>query len=581
MTIVVTGNTALRIELFYRFVLHVWSRFWLAEVNVLGGRDEYLILRISRGCSAGDACSAQDVRPPGPRTTDARTRGGRSVDQMDATRWQRGRFGSCNRIEPMNITFAGAAGTVTGSKYLVETHGKSFLVDCGLFQGKKELRLRNWASPPFDPRAIDAILLTHAHLDHAGYIPLFVKKGFAGHVLCTEATRDLAAILLRDSAHLQEEEAAYANRHHFSKHSPALPLYTRQDAELALERFIPLESSARIELGAGVSCRFLPAGHILGASMILLEDGDGAILFSGDLGRPDDPVMLPATQVRGVDYVVVESTYGDRLHKKTDPKVRFAEIIRRTAERGGVVVVPAFCVGRAQEVLHFVAELKATREIPDLPVYLNSPMARDTTEIYCQYQREHRLTEAQCTAMCRGATIVNSVEDSKRLNAKSGPMMIVAGSGMATGGRVLHHIKAFAPYQKNTLLFVGYQATGTRGASIVGGARTVKIHGEQVPIMAEVADLAGLSAHADYGEILTWFRGFERPPSQTFVTHGEPAAAKALAEKIRTALGWNATAPDHLARVSVKPMVKTPATFTERGGGNASNCCVTTNGVSS
>lgn len=442
---------------------------------------------------------------------------------------------------------------MTGSKYLVRTSGKTLLVDCGLFQGLKELRLRNWAPLPFEPRAVDAVLLTHAHLDHAGCVPLLVRQGFSGHVLCTAPTRELCGILLRDSAHLQEEEAAYANRHRFSKHTPALPLYSKEDAETALERFLAIDSTEIVELGGGTRCRFLPGGHILGASMILLEDRETSILFSGDLGRFQDPMMNAPTQVRAVDYLVVESTYGDRLHDKSDPTSILAATIRRTAERQGVVVIPAFCVGRAQEVLHFVAELKASKQIPDIPVFLNSPMAKDTTAIYCEYQHEHRLSPAQCKAMCSTATIVNTVEASKRLNARTGPMIILAGSGMATGGRVLHHIKAFAPDPRNTLLFVGYQAMGTRGASLVHGARSVKIHGEEIPIEAEVVNLPGLSAHADYAEILQWLRGFAVPPKHTFVTHGEPRAAAALADRIRTVLGWNASAPDHLAHATLEP----------------------------
>ncbi len=482
----------------------------------------------------------------------------------------------------MNITFAGAAGTVTGSKYLVETRGKTFLVDCGLFQGLKKLRLRNWLPQPFNPAAVDGVLLTHAHLDHAGYIPVLVRGGFAGQVRCTRATRELSAILLRDSAHLQEEEAAYANRHRYSKHSPALPLYARQDAERAIERFLPIDVFVPIELGAGVRCQFLPAGHILGASMILLDDGNASILFSGDLGRWNDPLMLPPTQVGAVDYLVVESTYGNRLHDQTDPKAHLADVICRTVKRGGVVVVPAFCVGRAQEVLHFIAELKAAKQIPDVPVFLNSPMARDTTDIYCRYQGEHRLSPGQCSAMCASATIVNSVEDSKRLNAKTNPMIIIAGSGMATGGRVLHHIKAFAPDARNTLLFVGFQAAGTRGASIVGGARSVKLLGEQVPIAAEVARIEGLSAHADYAEILAWLRRFERPPMHTFVTHGEPAAANALAEKIRGELGWRASVPEHLARVDLEsPAVRRPPSVGTQAATKADDCCTTSPGTPS
>jgi metallo-beta-lactamase family protein len=474
----------------------------------------------------------------------------------------------------MEITFAGAAGTVTGSKYLVRTSGKTILVDCGLFQGLKELRLRNWSPLPFEPRSVDAVLLTHAHLDHAGCIPLLVRQGFSGHVLCTAAARELCGILLRDSAHLQEEEAFYANRHRFSKHAPALPLYTTQDAEAALERFLGVEPTSVIELGGGTTCRFLPGGHILGASMILLDDGEMSILFSGDLGRFQDPMMRPPTQVRAVDYLVVESTYGDRLHDKSDPAAMLAATIRRTADRHGVVVIPAFCVGRAQEILHFVAELKSAKQIPDIPVYLNSPMAKDTTALYCEYQREHRLPPAQCKAMCSTATIVNSVEASKRLNARTGPMIIIAGSGMATGGRVLHHIKAFGPDPRNTLLFVGYQAMGTRGASLVNGARSVKIHGQEIPIGAEVANLPGLSAHADYSEILGWLRGFAVPPKHTFVTHGEPRAAAALVEKIQKDLGWQASAPEHLAHAKLEPpLQRRHSAFDQPDDADESGCC--------
>ncbi len=450
----------------------------------------------------------------------------------------------------MHLTFAGAAGTVTGSKYVVEVRGRKLLVDCGLFQGLKELRLRNWAAPPFDPRAIQAVLLTHAHIDHAGYIPLLVKQGFTGHVLSTRATRDLCEILLRDSGHLQEEEAAYANRRRFSKHSPALPLYSESDAEEAMARFLPVDWENRVELGGGVACRFLPAGHILGADMIVLEDGERSILFSGDLGRAADPILRAPVRPPRADWLVVESTYGDRVHPSADPESVLASTIDRTVARGGVVVVPAFCVGRAQQILYDIVKLKAARRVPDVPVYVNSPMARDVTDIYARYQGEHRLSTVELSAMCRATTFVNSVQDSKRLNARSEPMIIIAGSGMATGGRVLHHIHAFAPDARNTLLFVGYQAAGTRGASIVGGAPCVKLHGEEVPIRAEVVSMGGLSAHADSAEILAWLRGFEEPPKHTFVTHGEPEAARALANAIRE-LGWKASVPDYLGEAEL------------------------------
>jgi metallo-beta-lactamase family protein len=475
----------------------------------------------------------------------------------------------------MDIQFAGAAKTVTGSKYLVTAGSKRILLDCGLFQGLKELRLRNWDSPPFDPRQVDVVLLTHAHIDHSGYLPLLVKRGFSGHVLCTDATRDLAAVLLRDSAHLAEEEAGYANRHGYSKHSPALPLYTTEDAERALGQFLAVDAGQAIELGGGARCRFLPAGHILGAAMVLLEHEGTSILFTGDLGRLDDPVMRPPTTVPRADYLVLESTYGDREHDAIDTKHILAVIVRSTYERGGVIVVPAFCVGRAQLLLHLMAELRAANEIPDLPIYLNSPMATDTTELYCRYPAYHRLGRDACGDMCRVAHVVRSVEESKRLNARAEPMMIIAGSGMATGGRVLHHLEAFAPDPKNTILFAGYQAAGTRGASIIGGATAVKIHGHQVPIRSKVFNLSGLSAHADRTEILKWLHGFDRPPQHTFLTHGEPEAARSLGERIRTDLGWTCSVPDHLelAHLAQGVVRAAPSTAASTDGGGGADCC--------
>jgi metallo-beta-lactamase family protein len=451
----------------------------------------------------------------------------------------------------MELQFAGAARTVTGSKYLLTTGQKRILVDCGLFQGLKELRLRNWADPPFDPRSVDAVLLTHAHLDHSGYLPLLVKRGFSGHILCTEATRDLVKILLRDSAHLLEEEAAHANRHGYSKHSPALPLYTSDDAERALLRVIPVPIHETIELGAGVTCRFLPAGHILGAAMVFLEAGGTTVLFTGDLGRPCDPVMLPPTVVRRAEYLVVESTYGDRMHEAVDVRQTLATIVRRTYDRGGIIVVPAFCVGRAQTLLYLMSELRRAHEIPEFPIFLNSPMATETTDLYSRHARYHRLTPHDFSEMYRLSHLVGSVEESKRLNTLTEPMMIIAGSGMATGGRVLYHLEAFLPDPRNTILLAGYQAAGTRGASLLAGASSVKIHGQQVPVRAEVTNLGGLSAHADASEIMQWLREFEEAPRNTFVTHGEPEAARAMASRIRSELGWSCGVPTHLERAGL------------------------------
>lgn len=451
----------------------------------------------------------------------------------------------------MDITFAGAAGTVTGSKYLVSSGEHKWLVDCGMFQGLKELRLRNWAPLPFDPASLEAVLLTHAHIDHSGALPILVREGFAGKIRCSSATRDLCAILLPDAGHLQEEEAWYANRKRFAKHAPALPLFTRDDAEVAMQSFLPVQGHTSISLGGGVSARFLPAGHILGASMVRLEEAGTSVLFSGDLGRPHNPIMKAPTPVTQADFLVIESTYGNRLHDHRDPNELLAQVIHRTCERGGVLVVPAFCVGRAQELLYLLSRLKAEGKIPNIPVYLNSPMARDTTEIYRRHEGEHRLSHAETKAMCTAATIVNTVDESKALNDRKGPMIVIAGSGMATGGRIVHHLAAFAPDPKNTILFAGFQAAGTRGRAIVDGAEFVKIHGEEVPIRAEVTHFDSLSAHVDADEMMSWLRGFKSAPRRTFITHGEPAAAEALRLRIEGELGWRCHVPAHGERVSL------------------------------
>ena len=452
----------------------------------------------------------------------------------------------------MDIAFLGATGTVTGSKYLVSAGGQMILVDCGLFQGYKQLRLRNHAPLPVDVADIDAVVLTHAHLDHSGYLPLLIKNGFAGKVYCSEATRDLCAILLPDSGHLQEEEAEYANRHKYSKHAPALPLYTREDAERSLTRFAPVDFARDTDLGGGLALHLLPAGHMLGSSFVRLRHDGKTLLFTGDLGRPNDLIMVAPTVVDRADYLVVESTYGDRRHDSTDPQQRLAEIINRTATRGGAVIVPAFAVGRAQTLMYLIHLLKAAHAIPDLPVFLNSPMAVNATRIYHNHLGEHRLTPDQCDAMCAAARIVNSVEESKALNMRQGPMIVISASGMATGGRVVHHLKAFAPDPRNTILFVGFQAGGTRGAAMLNGTETIKIHGEYVSVRAEVVNIDNLSAHADYAEILAWLEHFESPPHQTFVTHGEPKAADALRHRIEENLGWRTCVPEYLETVRLE-----------------------------
>lgn len=451
----------------------------------------------------------------------------------------------------MEITFLGATGTVTGSKYLITSGSKKMLVDCGLFQGFKQLRLRNWEPLPVAPSTIDAVILTHAHLDHSGYLPVFIRNGFTGKVYCSRATRDLCHILLPDSGYLQEEEAKYANKHKYSKHSPALPLYTRQEAEESLQRFRPVDFEHEMELGDGMTVRLSPAGHILGAAFAWITQGRHTVLFSGDLGRPNDLIMSAPTVIRKTDYLVVESTYGDRTHVQTDPLSALAEVIHRTVQRGGIVLIPSFAVGRAQAILYAIHRLKSAGAIPDIPVYLNSPMAAEATAIYCDHRSEHRLTPSECEAMCRVAHMVNSVEESKRLNTIRTPMILISASGMATGGRVLHHLAAFAPDPRNTILFVGFQAGGTRGEALVNGAKSVKIHGAYIPVGAEVVKQDHLSAHADASEIMDWLSRFEAPPKMTFITHGEPRAADALRRRIEEQLRWPCRVPDYNDRFSV------------------------------
>jgi metallo-beta-lactamase family protein len=446
----------------------------------------------------------------------------------------------------MNLQFLGATGTVTGSKYLLRNKGASLLLDCGLFQGYKQLRLRNWSALPVSPASIDAVILTHAHIDHSGYVPLLVRNGFRGKVFCTEATYDLCRILLPDSGHLQEEEAMYLNRHALSKHKPALPLYTRDDALRCLKRFAPVPSGRVWEPAAGFNASLHHSGHMPGSSFVRIDDGARSILFSGDIGRPNDLVMKPPARMPGADYLVVESTYGDRLHEPADVHKQIADVINRTSARGGVVVIPAFAVGRAQTLLHCIQQLKDRGDIRDVPVYLNSPMAASATQVFQHHLGELRLTREECDAMASVARIVETPDESRELNTRRGPMVIIAASGMATGGRVVHHLKAFAPHPRNTILFAGFQAGGTRGATIAGGASTVRIHGEDVPVRAEVAMLDSISAHADAAEIVEWLRGFERAPRTTFITHGEPAAADAMRQRIERQLHWNCWVPDYL-----------------------------------
>lgn len=448
----------------------------------------------------------------------------------------------------LTLTSLGAAGTVTGSKHLLEADGRRILVDCGMFQGLKVLRERNWAPLAIPPDSIDAVVLTHAHLDHSGYLPKLVRDGFRGPVYCSSATADLCDILLKDSARIAENDAEYANRRGHTKHKPALPLYTVRDAEAALKQLKPIAFETETSVEGGAKMQLRRAGHILGAAMVEFNWQGRGIVFSGDLGRYDDVFMPDPAPVNAADYVVVESTYGDRIHPKNDPMEALGAVVERTVRRGGTVVIPAFAVGRTQVLLYHLWMLKRAGRIKSVPIFLDSPMAINATELLCGHLDDHRFSAETCEQSCAIATYVRDVEDSKAIVSNPMPKIVIAGSGMATGGRVLHHIKAFGPEAKNTILFAGYQAVGTRGARLLAGETEIKMFGQWIPIRAEIANLPELSAHADAGEIIRWLRGFEKPPRRTFIVHGEPDASDALRVRIERELGWDAAVVDDQRR---------------------------------
>ncbi|MDY0008609.1 MAG: MBL fold metallo-hydrolase [Bdellovibrionales bacterium] len=448
----------------------------------------------------------------------------------------------------MKLTFLGAAGTVTGSQYLIEDDNKRILVDAGLFQGRKELRERNWAPLPYDPAKLDAILLTHAHIDHSGYIPRLVKEGFRGPVYCTAATQDLCSILLPDSGHLQEEDAASANRHGYSRHETALPLYTQEEAEVALEQFRAVEFGKRYTLKDSLlGFTMHRAGHILGASFIRLDDGMTSVLFGGDIGRLRNPVMKSPAKIQEADYLLVESTYGDRLHNSDDPTEDIYRIVRETAARGGTVVIPAFAVGRTQALLYHIYQLKKDGRLPDIPVFVDSPMAIRATALLSRHPADHRLPPDICTAIDSMTRYTQTTEESKEINSRHNgmPKVIISASGMATGGRILHHLKHYIGDERNTILLAGYQADGTRGDRLAKGEKEISIHGMMWPVRAKIEKLDNMSAHADYEEILTWLENFNAPPRRVFITHGEPAAAAAMKGHIEERFGWDAHVPAH------------------------------------
>ena len=446
----------------------------------------------------------------------------------------------------VQITFLGGTGTVTGSKYLLQHESQRVLVDCGLFQGYKQLRLRNWQPMPVTPTDIDAVLLTHAHLDHSGYLPLLYRQGYRGRVHATPATCDLCGILLPDSGHIQEEDAAFLNRHGYTKHSPAMPLYGKHDALLSLNLLHPVETGKTFSPLPGWKVTFHSAGHILGAASILVEVAGRRILFSGDLGRSDDFMMKPPEPAPDADTVLIESTYGNREHPTEDLMAELAPALKRVAARGGVAVIPVFAVGRAQAVLHAIAQLKAKDAIAHgLPIFLDSPMAIHTTELYARHAHLHRVQGADLKAMQHVATMVETPEQSKALANRHGPMVILAASGMATGGRVLHHLARYLPDHRNMVILTGFQAGGTRGATLASGGKFLRLHGQDVPVQAEVVELHAASAHADARQILGWLGAMAHAPQQVYVVHGEPEAADTLRQRIERELKWRAIVPEH------------------------------------
>lgn len=454
------------------------------------------------------------------------------------------------------VTFWGAAGTVTGSKYLIDNNHQRVLIDCGLFQGPRELRERNWAEAPFPATSVDAVLLTHAHIDHTGYLPRFVKQGFRGPVYCSRGTAELLRILLPDSARLQEEEADYRNRHKVTRHNPALPLYTEEDAQTALGLLQVVKNDGQpFDIAKAISAEFRIAGHILGSSQVLVlvetDQGVQRILFSGDLGKYDQPIIRDPVAPPACEYLVVESTYGDRTHDPEEPKIALERIIKHAAEHDSEILIPAFAVGRAQEVLYLIRELEDEKRVPILPVILDSPMASKATKVYSNRREEH--DEEYVTATAGNANPLQthsmitstSKEDSKRLNQQRGARIIISASGMMTGGRVLHHALRVLPDANATVVFVGYQAGGTLGRRVADGEKEVRVLGQWIPVRCQSVKIGGFSAHADWQEVIRWLKDLPSPPRRVFITHGEVGSATAMAEHIRQRFGWPIEVPEH------------------------------------
>lgn len=461
---------------------------------------------------------------------------------------------------PVELQFLGAAGTVTGSRFMLRVNGRHILIDCGLFQGGRRLKEANWDPFPVPPEQIDTVILTHAHIDHTGYLPRLVQQGFGGPIYATEATCALLDILLPDSAHLNEQDAAYANKKGYGRHQPALPLYTTADAHEALRLLSPVQFHNPLQLD-DVEVIWRPAGHLLGSAIVEINldgtNGSHRLVFSGDLGRYDGTVMKPPASVATADTLIVESTYGGRRHSDDDIGAILTEVLDHITAREGVLLIPAFAVGRTQQILYHLRRLQDAGRVPEIPIFIDSPMAVEASHIYCRFGDDHNLDvallmdEHACPLRCPDTHFVRDVEESKQLNTRPGPAIIISASGMCTGGRIKHHLKWRLPDPRNVVLFVGYQAEGTRGRWLLNGAKSTRIHGEEFPVRARIASLHALSGHADHDELLHWLGRFERPPRQTFIVHGEPEASQALQADLKQ-WGWQTTLPTREAVFSIR-----------------------------
>ncbi len=451
----------------------------------------------------------------------------------------------------ISIQFLGAAGTVTGSKHLLKTPEKNILIDCGLFQGIKFLRLKNRKPLPIDEKTIDILLLTHAHLDHCGYIPLFVKNGFKGKILMTPPTRDLVEIILRDSAKIQEEEARKANEEGYSKHLPAIPLYTEKDVELALKQFEIRHDIDWIHISDNISFRYLKNGHILGSAFIEMKCFGRKIVFSGDIGRTENALLAAPSVIEEADCLIMESTYGDRLHPAGDPADELEEIILHTLEKGGTLLIPSFAVERAQELMFIINKLKQEKRIPNLPVYLDSPMGTDTTDIFMNHPNWHKLNPAETYSICKHTQFIRDFQETLKLIKDNKPKIIIAASGMLTGGRVLSYLSVLGKDSINTVLLVGFQGEGTRGRALKEGIKEIKLHGKYYQIEAEIMNISSMSGHADQLEMINWLKKFKKKPKQLFMVHGEPQAQNIFRVKIKDELAINATIPQLYEEFSI------------------------------